>query len=153
VLSRLGWVDKENGPTMETRFKQWTVKEDGSHYLQIWDFFQSRAPRPIDILARDVLDVMKAGEISEYGHVAVARYTDMPHRLQLIRCPTLIIWATTLLDVLGKDHDMSKYKEQFRTRISMCSEVEIPGGSVFLPQQMPDRVAEIVLDFLAKGSG
>ena len=111
--------------SMENRFKQWTLKEDGSHYLQIWNFFQSRAPRPIDILARNVLDVLKAGEISEYGHVAVAKYTNMGERMQLIRSPTLAnLGHGTSWRSSGEIHEMSERKDKLRRLIQNCREVE-----------------------------
>ncbi len=47
---------------------------------------------------------------------------------------------------------MSERKDKLRRLIQNCREVEIDGGSVYLPQQVPARLAEIVLEFLAKDS-
>jgi len=150
VLSGVSWIDEKTGPSMENKFKQWRIKGDGSHYQEIWNFFNSRAPRPIDILYRNVLDVLKAGEVSDYGHIAVARYTQMEKRLRLILCPTLLIWAAGILALQG-DRGTSESRQRFKTSISKYHEFDVPEGSMFLPQRMPDEIARLVDDFLEDG--
>jgi len=151
MLSGLSWIDKITGPKMQAGFKQWTIQPNGSHYVDIWNFFNTRAPRPIPILYRNVLDVLKAGEISEYGRVAVARYMNFESRLRLVRCPTLLIWGKKILELQG-ERGASDFTKRVAAAIPDCTEILVEGGSMYLPQQMPSTVAQIIDNFLEKSS-
>ena len=116
-------------------------RADGSHLTELWRIRQPWYPEgDIDLLERFVVDAIKAGPRSVEGHAVVARYV-METRLPLIRCPVL---------VLAPSADPHAYPAAapLADRIAGSRLIEIAGGMVPLPDQMPDEFATVVLDFL-----
>jgi pimeloyl-ACP methyl ester carboxylesterase len=114
---------------------------DGSHVLQLWRQRQPHYPdgRP-DLLERFLVDALRAGERTEEGHAAVARYR-MEERLPLLRCPVLLIGAT-------EDPFAHPHLAQLAARIPGSRTTEIRGGRIPLPDQCPEAFAAAVLGFL-----
>lgn len=116
-------------------------KPDGSHLAQFWQGRQSFYPaqRP-DLLTRFVLDALKAGPRMRIGHHAVDAY-HMEERLPLVEAPTL---------VLAGDADPFSFPrmEPLAAMISGSTTAVIEGGTVAMVDQMPERFAQAVLDFL-----
>jgi pimeloyl-ACP methyl ester carboxylesterase len=121
-------------------YEQWHVKADGSHYPEHWQRFTKWIADPAK-LHRIVLDVMRAGEISEYGHYACFAYR-MEDRLPLIQCPTLLI--------IGKKDIFAMMEKNriFPKILPQAKEVYIEGGGIFLPTEKPEEFARLVMDFL-----
>jgi pimeloyl-ACP methyl ester carboxylesterase len=114
---------------------------DGSHLAALWRNRQSFYPagRP-ELLEAFVLDALKVGADVEGGHRAVASYR-MEDRIALIRQPTLLIRATQ--DPFARDHCV-----ELQRHIPHARTVDIEGGMVPLPDQMPQAFANAVLGFL-----
>jgi len=116
-------------------------KPDGSHLTELWRIRQPWYPEgDIDLLERFVVDALKAGPRAAEGHAVVARYV-METRLPLIRCPVLVIAPTA-------DPHAYSAARPLAERIAGSRYVEVEGGMVPLPDQMPERFAELVTEFL-----
>jgi len=115
--------------------------EDGSHLAALWQRRQSFYPanRP-ELLEAFVLDALKASGGPEDGHRAVAAYR-MEDRIQRVVHPTLIIRATD-------DPFASPHAAELHEHLSNARVVDIEGGMVPLPDQMPGPFAHAVLEFL-----
>lgn len=121
------------------------VKEDGSHLMEIWRRdLEAKGASP-ELRNRVFLDRLKAGANSRSGSWASASY-QQEERLPSIQCPTLIIWGTKDID----DHEqIGLYAHNIAEAISNCKVTKIQGGTGSLPNQMPDEVARLILDFIA----
>ncbi|MBB3179342.1 alpha/beta fold hydrolase [Variovorax sp. Sphag1AA] len=115
--------------------------EDGSHLAAMWQRRQGFYPpgRP-ELLEAFVSDALKASGSPEDGHRAVAAYR-MEDRIHLVKQPTLLIRATD--DPFASPHAAELHEHLAGARI-----VDIEGGMVPLPDQMPEAFARVVLDFL-----
>lgn len=114
---------------------------DGSHLLELWRQRQPWYPAgDFDLLDRFMVDALKAGARAVEGHAVVARYV-METRLPLIRCPVLVIAPSA-------DPHAYPGARPLADTIAGSRYVEIEGGMVPLPDQMPQRFAELVTDFL-----
>ena len=114
---------------------------DGSHLGELWRQRQPwYPPGDIDLLDRFMVDALKAGARAVEGHAVVARYV-METRLPLIRCPTLV------LAPIADPHAYPR-AAALAQAIAGSRYVEIEGGMVPLPDQMPERFARLVTDFL-----
>lgn len=119
---------------------------DGSHLGGLWRLRQPWYPAgDIDLLERFVVDALKAGPRAAEGHAVVARYL-METRLPLIRCPVLVIAPNA-------DPHAYPVARSVAKRIAGSRYVELDGGMVPLPDQMPGRFAELVTDFLLDTPG
>ena len=114
---------------------------DGSHLAALWQRRQGFYPegRP-ELLQAFVLDALKASGQLEDGHRAVASYRmeDIIHR---VRQPALILRAPD-------DPFASPHAQEFQQHLAQAQIVDIPGGRVPLPDQLPEPFARAVLDFL-----
>ncbi len=124
-----------------SRIDNVTPKVDGSHLTALWRIRQPWYPEgDIDLLERFVVDAVKAGPRAAEGHAVVARYV-METRLPLIRCPVLVIAPTA-------DPHAYPQARPLADAIAGSRYVEIEGGMVPLPDQMPQAFAAAVTDFL-----
>lgn len=116
--------------------------EDGSHLAALWQRRQGFYPegRP-DLLEAFVRDALKVGHRVEEGHRAVASYR-MEERIGRVTQPALIIRATA--DPFAAPHAQELLHHLPQARI-----VDIEGGMVPLPDQMPEAFAQAVLGFLS----
>ena len=114
---------------------------DGSHLAGLWQRRQPFYPpnRP-DLLYAFVLDAMKVLDRVEQGHRAVASYR-MEDRIARVTQPVLVIRATA-------DPFASPHAAELCARLRNARLVEIEGGMVPLPDQMPEAFAAAVLEFL-----
>lgn len=115
--------------------------EDGSHLAALWQRRQGFYPagRP-DLLQAFVLDALKASGQLEDGHRAVASYC-MEERIDRVRQPTLILRAP-------EDPFASPHAEELLQHLPQARVVDIAGGMVPLPDQLPEPFARAVLEFL-----
>jgi len=114
---------------------------DGSHLAALWrkrqPFYPAGRPELLEAFVRDALKV--TGDV-EGGHRAVASYR-MEDRMARVVQPTLLVRA---LD----DPFAAPHAAELRARLPQAQLVEIAGGMVPLPDQMPREFAEAVLAFL-----
>jgi pimeloyl-ACP methyl ester carboxylesterase len=143
VLSAPAWVNaafraSHAGPP---RVDNVQPRSDGSHLTQLWRIRQPWYPEgDIDLLQRFVVDAVKAGPRAAEGHAVVARYV-MESRLPLVRCPVLVLAPTA-------DPHAFPQARPLADAIPGSRYVEVAGGMLPLPDQMPEVFARHVLEFL-----
>jgi len=115
--------------------------EDGSHLAALWGRRQGFYPpgRP-DLLEAFVLDALKVGHRLEEGHRAVASYR-MQERIGRVTQPVLIVRAPQDPFASAHAHELAQHLRRARV-------VDIEGGMVPLPDQMPEAFANEVSAFL-----
>jgi pimeloyl-ACP methyl ester carboxylesterase len=117
------------------------ARSDGGHLLELWQMRQAFYPADdSELLDRFMVDALKAGRLAAEGHRIVNRYV-METRLPLVRCPTLVISPTA-------DPHAHPVASRVAAAIAGASLIEIPGGMVPLPDQMPQTFASTTLSFL-----
>jgi pimeloyl-ACP methyl ester carboxylesterase len=96
-----------------------------------------------ELLDRFVADALAAGEHAHLGHRAVALY-EMERRIPLVRAPALVVAATD---------DPFAYPDTrpLADALGGAPVVELEGGMVPLPDQLPEEFAAAVSTFLAHG--
>lgn len=114
---------------------------DGSHLAALWQKRQGFYPpgRP-DLLEAFVLDALKVDDRVEEGHRVVAAYR-MEDRIARVTQPTLIIRATG-------DPFAAPHAAELQAHLPQARIVDIEGGMVPLPDQLPREFAAAVLAFL-----
>lgn len=114
---------------------------DGSHLVQMWRNRQSFYPagRP-ELLEAFVLDGLKASGDIEGGHRAVASYR-MEACIDRVTQPVLLVRAP-------QDPFAAPHAEELAAHLRNARTVDIEGGMVPLPDQLPEAFAESVLQFL-----
>lgn len=114
---------------------------DGSHLAALWQrrqaFYPPGRPELLEAFVRDALKV--TGEV-EGGHRAVASYRMEDHIGRLTQ--------STLLIRAGDDPFASPHVPELQAQIPQARVVEIEGGMVPLPDQLPQAFAQAVLAFL-----
>jgi pimeloyl-ACP methyl ester carboxylesterase len=145
VLSACPYVDEERRTEILTRpsVDKVELKEDGSHLAEMWQIRRAFYPknRP-DLLARFVIDALKAGENIDLGHKIVARY-NVPQKLPWIKAPALVMCGSDDPYALP---DFEKIAES----IKRSEAVKVHGGMVPLVDQMPQEFSRIVMEFLGR---
>lgn len=115
--------------------------DDGSHLAALWRRRQAFYPvGRSDLLHAFVLDAMKVRGDVEGGHRAVAAYR-MEDRIDAVRQPVLLIKAPN-------DPFAAPHAAHLQQRLPQAQLMEIPGGMVPLPDQLPQAFAGAVLAFL-----
>ncbi len=117
-------------------------KLDGSHLVELWSMRAPFYPKDIDLLERFVIDALKAGDRSGGGHTTVARYAMEP-KLPLITCPTLIVKPT-------EDPFAAPEAEKLAPHLPHAETVDLPGGMIPAPDQLPEDFARIVVDYVSR---
>jgi pimeloyl-ACP methyl ester carboxylesterase len=87
-----------------------------------------------------VVDLFRAGETSEQGHLAAANY-QMEDRLPLVQCPGLLIFGKR--DVFAP----SEQAEPFRHILRPCREATLDAG-IFPANEVAAQFAEVLLDYV-----
>lgn len=143
VLSAPPYVDAayratHTGPPVVDHVER---RADGSHLGDLWRIRRPWYPAgDVDLLERFVVDAVKAGPRASHGHTVVARYR-MEERLPRIGCPVLVVAPTD-------DPHARPRAPRVAAAIGGSRLVEVSGGMVSLPDQMPEAFARIVEDFV-----
>jgi pimeloyl-ACP methyl ester carboxylesterase len=144
VLSAPPYVDAARRAAVAAGKKiidETSPNSDGRHLLELWQMRQPfYPPDDIELLDRFVIDALKAGRLAAEGHRIVNRYV-METRLPLVRCPTLVIAPTS-------DPHAHPVASKVASAIAGASLIEVPGGMVPFPDQMPEAFASTTLNFL-----
>jgi pimeloyl-ACP methyl ester carboxylesterase len=143
VLSACPFVDaaKRAAFTAKRIIDETTPQSDGTHLLELWQMRQPFYPGyDTDLLNRFIVDALKAGRMAAEGHRVVNRYV-METRLPLVRCPTLVISPTA-------DPHAHPNAGKVVAAIAGAKLVEVEGGMVPFPDQMPEAFAAATLSFL-----
>ncbi|MDJ0533297.1 MAG: alpha/beta hydrolase [Xenococcaceae cyanobacterium MO_207.B15] len=125
------------------------IKEDGSHLMQRWQA-RSRYVGSAQLNHRWILDDLKCFGHPLYAVWAVKEYClDAEARLQMIKCPTLILWG---LDDVQEFERLGLAKAENRhfvaKAIANSKEVEFEAGTICMMNQMPEEVSKVVIEFL-----
>ena len=116
---------------------------DGGHLLQFWRGRQPFYPAAnVALLDRFVVDALRAGPMAAEGHRVVNRYL-MEERIGLVRAPTLVIAATD-------DPHAYPAAPRVAAAIAGAELTEIEGGTVPLPDAMPEAFTDAVLAFFRR---
>lgn len=114
--------------------------DDGSHLAALWQrrqgFYPTGRPDLLEAFVRDALAVANP----EDGHRAVAAYR-MEDRIGRVVQPTCLLRATD-------DPFAAPHAAELAHHLPQSSIVDIPGGMVPLPDQMPEAFAAAVDTFL-----
>ena len=114
---------------------------DGSHLAALWQrrqpFYPAGRPELLEAFVRDALKV--TGDV-EGGHRAVASYR-MEDHIGRVTQPTLLIRAPD-------DPFASPHAAELQAQLPQARVVDIEGGMVPLPDQLPQAFARTVLAFL-----
>lgn len=115
--------------------------DDGAHLAALWRRRQGFYPpgRP-DLLEAFVADALKVRGDVEGGHRAVASYR-MEERIVAVTQPVLAIRAS-------QDPFAAPHAAEWLQHLPQAQLVEIAGGMVPLPDQLPAAFAQAVLRFL-----
>ncbi|HTR85530.1 MAG TPA: alpha/beta fold hydrolase [Reyranella sp.] len=144
VLSASPFVDAERRSKAPGKkiIDEVAADAGGKHLAELWAMRAAFYPkdRP-DLLERFIVDALKAGPMAAEGHRMVDRYV-METRLPLIKCPTLVIAPTA-------DPHAYPNAPKVAAAIKGAKLVEIAGGMVPLPDQMPAEFADAVHGFIA----
>jgi pimeloyl-ACP methyl ester carboxylesterase len=143
VLSAASFVDEERRRTSAGRppIDLVTPRPDGSHLIDLWNrrrrFYHDGEEAA---LHRFVVDAVKVLDRVEEGHEAVHRYR-MEERIGAVRAPSLAICGE-------EDHYSLPSLEKFAKALR-CETVVVPGAGVPMPEQQPERFAQLVMDTVA----
>jgi pimeloyl-ACP methyl ester carboxylesterase len=139
VLSGPVYTDAAGRAELSAFFRQWHVAADGSHLLDKWQKMYKWLPQP-GLVQRFVVDLFRAGEVSEQGHFAVAGYR-MEDRLPLVNCPALLIYSVR--DPFASPERAAALRAAFHP----VREVSLDAG-IFVANENPAAFADAVLDYL-----
>ncbi len=139
VLSGPIYMDVEARARLRPLFEQWRIQADGSHLKKKWDGMQAWLPRP-DLVQRLVVDIFRAGETSEQGHIAAANYR-MEDRLPVVQCPGLLMFGRR--DVFAPVEAAGPFRHALRP----CREAILDAG-MFPANEVPAEFAEVLLDYV-----
>lgn len=139
VLSGPVYLDAAGRAELMPHFVQWHAADDGAHLIDKWTRFR-RWSTDKGLTQRVLLDLFRAGERSEEGHFAVARYR-MEDRIGAVCCPALLMFhaGDTFTD-LGRAAPLAAAFRPSRT-------VTLPTG-VFGANEDPAAFASAVLDYV-----
>ena len=144
-----GFGEKGKARLFELFEKGFKIKEDGSHLMERWNA-RSRYIGSAQLNHRWVLDDLKCFGHPLYAVWAVGNYClKAEERLRLIDCPTLILWG---MDDVREFERLGLAKAEDRHFVAEVMPhgkvVEFETGTICMMNQIPEQVAEAVIDFL-----
>jgi pimeloyl-ACP methyl ester carboxylesterase len=140
ILSSVPLVTAKRRERGHTEVDDAEPREDGSHLVELWQGRQAfYPPGRSDLLKAFLLDALKV-EDPVLGHKAVSWY-HMEDRLPLIRAKAYVITGT------GDEFSHPQAKPMSEA-LGGAPIVEVEGGMVPMPDQMPEEFAAAVLAIL-----
>jgi pimeloyl-ACP methyl ester carboxylesterase len=150
ILCNVHGFDEAERDKILKRYSQgFQIQKDGSHLLERWLARVSYIGKG-ELNHRCVLDDLKAFNAPVYTGLAVADYClSAQARFRSIKCPTLILSGEKALEPLEKA-GLAKAEDQLwlSEAISDSQRVELEGGTLWMINQMPEKVLKVVVDFL-----
>jgi pimeloyl-ACP methyl ester carboxylesterase len=144
VLSSCPFVDANRRASHRGKpvIDEVTRRPGGEHLTELWQRRQPFYPAgDTALLERFMVDALKAGDLAVEGHRVVGRY-EMETRAPLVKSPTLVLGATD-------DPHAYPAAPKVAQAIAGSRRVDIAGGMVPLPDQMPGAFGAAVESFLA----
>ncbi len=150
ILGYVSAIDEEGKATLLKMVAEGKkIKEDGSHLMEKWLACASYGGSA-ELNHRWILDNLKGFGYPLYTVWAVANYClDAEERFSSIECPTLILWGTDEIEQMER-LELAKGKNRFfvSQAISHSKIVEIEGGTVWMMNQMPEKISKVIVNFL-----
>lgn len=150
ILCNVAGFGEAGKADLMRRFAEgFVIKEDGSHLRDRW-LARARYVGSAELNHRWVLDDLKCFGYPLYAVWAVGHYcTDAPERFRSIHCPTLVIWGIDDVEEFER-LGLALAKDRFFLAQSVphARTVEFPGGTICMMNQMPEKIAQTVLEFL-----
>lgn len=128
---------------------QWHVDENGDYLMEMfqWGMTQCGNPR---IAHRRVMDLLKAGENSEWGHFAVASFQIQKY-CSMVQSPTRLIWGKIDLERMdARNWRATEGRHNVERGIKGSTSVMVPDGATYFPSENPDLFARLILEYLAE---
>jgi len=121
-------------------FQPVEVKEDGSHLIRLWKFYQRIVPNGSpEVWHNSTVNALWASPDIFAGEHAIFRYEE-EKRIPLISRPTLII--------SGAEDTFYSRLEHTQRLIPGSKTKAVKGGDARLTQILPEQFAQAILDFL-----
>lgn len=150
ILCNVHGFDKEETDKIALRYKQgFQIQEDGSHLRQRW-LARVNYVGNGELNHRCVIEDLKCFGSTIYTGLAVANYCAIAtERFRLIKCPTLILVGEKGLEPLEKA-GLAKVENQnwLSEAIAHSQRVELEGGTLWMLNQQPEKIFQIVKNFL-----
>ncbi len=150
ILCNVFGFDKEETDKIAQRYSAgFKIKEDGSHLMERWLARVNYVGKG-ELNHRCVLEDLKCFGSPIYTGMAVANYClGAAERFRLINCPTLILSGEKALEPLEKA-GLAKAKNQLwlSEAIPHSTRIELEGGTLWMINQKPEKISEIVSNFL-----
>ena len=150
ILCNVFGFDKDETDKIAQRYTQgFQIKEDGSHLMERWLARVNYVGKG-ELNHRCVLEDLKCFGSPIYTGMAVANYCPIAaKRFSLIHCPTLILSGEKALEPLEKS-GLAKAKNQLwlSEAIPHSNRIEMEGGTLWMINQKPEKISEIVSNFL-----
>lgn len=150
ILSNVIGFDVEEQQKISKRYSQgFQIQEDGSHLMKRWLARVNYLGKG-ELNHRCVLDDLKCFGSPIYPGLAVANYClSASERFRLINCPTLNLSGEKAVEALEK-FGLAKAENQFwlPEAIPHSQIVELEDGTLWMMNQKPEEVSQIVRDFL-----
>ncbi len=150
ILCNVHGFGKEETDKILKRYSEgFKIKEDGSHLMERWLARVNYVGKG-ELNHRCVLDDLKCFGFPVYPGIAVANYClSAKERFRLIKCPTLILSGEKALEPLEKvGFAKAEHQSWLSEAIPGSEGVELEGGTLWMMNQMPEKVSKIVVDFL-----
>ena len=150
ILCNVHGFDKEETDKIAKRYAEgFQIKEDGSHLMARW-LARVNYVGTGELNHRCALEDLKCFGSPIYTGIAVANYCPIAAaRFRLINCPTLILSGKKGLEPLEKA-GLAKAKNQnwLSEAIPHSKRVAIEGGTLWMINQKPEKISDIVSNFL-----
>ncbi len=150
ILCNVFGFDKDETEKIAQRYTQgFQIKEDGSHLMERWLARVNYVGKG-ELNHLCVLEDLKCFGSPIYTGMAVANYClGAAERFRLINCPTLILSGEKALEPLEKA-GLAKAKNQLwlSEAIPHSTRIELEGGTLWMINQKPEKISEIVSNFL-----
>ena len=154
ILSNIDYFTQEELDTLIKYYDDnYLIQVDGSNLLKRWSISSNYANSP-ELAYRCFLDQLKCYNSPPYGPLAVNKYfSKIKERFSLINCPTLFLSGIEDMKELEKlGLAKAENRDLIVQAILQVKRVDIEGGSFCMMNQMPEIVAQVVVDFLNSSS-
>ena len=144
-----GFDEQERDNILQRYSEGFTIKDDGSHCMERWLSRVNYVGRG-ELNHRCVIDDLKCFDSPIYTGLAVANYClSAKERFRAINCPTLVLSGEQALEPL-ENAGLAKTENQLwlSDAIPHSQRVELSGGTLWMMNQMPEEVSQIVVNFL-----
>ena len=150
IFCNMPGFDKEEQEKILQKYAAgFDLKEDGSHLMARWEA-RMNVVNNQELNHRCVIEDLKCFGSPIYPAMAATNYfLEAKKKFRLIKCPTLVLSGQKALEPLIQA-GLTKPENQLwlSEAIPHSRKVELANGTLWMMNQMPEAIAEIVNDFL-----